>query len=67
VVYVPGQTVKQKIFLNLNIKTMTKTELIVSLILKDFFYYVAIFLILYYIYQMDKKGREAIRDKNKID
>ncbi len=66
-VYVRGQTVKQKIFLNLNIKTMNKTELIVSLILKDFFYYVTIFLILYYIYQMDKKGRKAIRDKNKVD
>jgi hypothetical protein len=49
------------------IKTMRKTELIVSLILKDFFYYVAIFLILYYIYKMDQKGRKAIRDKNKID
>jgi hypothetical protein len=46
---------------------MSKKELILSLILKDFFYYVAIFLILYYIYQMDKKGRQAIRDKNKID
>ena len=46
---------------------MTKTELILSLILKDFFYYVTIFLILYYIYQMDKKGRKAIRDKNKLD
>jgi hypothetical protein len=49
------------------IKTMRKTELIVSLILKDFFYYVAIFLILYYIYKMDQKGRKAIRDKNKVD
>jgi hypothetical protein len=67
VVYVPDQIAKQKIFLNLNIKTMRKTELIVSLILKDFFYYVTIFLILYYIYQMDKKGRKAIRDKNKVD
>ena len=66
-VYVPDQIAKQKIFLNLNIKTMRKTELIVSLILKDFFYYVTIFLILYYIYQMDKKGRKAIRDKNKVD
>jgi hypothetical protein len=46
---------------------MTKTELIVSLILKDFFYYVTIFLILYYIYKMDQKGRKAIRDKKKLD
>ncbi len=46
---------------------MNKTELIVSLILSDFFYYVTIFLILYYIYKMDQKGRKAIRDKNKID
>jgi hypothetical protein len=46
---------------------MTKTELILSLILKDFFYYVTIFLILYYIYQMDKKGRKAINDKNKVN
>ncbi len=66
-VYVQDQVAKQKIFMNLNIKIMTKTELIVSLILKDFFYYVTIFLILYYIYQMDKKGRQAIRDKKKVD
>jgi hypothetical protein len=46
---------------------MSKKELILSLILKDFFYYVAIFLILYYIYKMDQKGRKAIRDKNKVD
>jgi hypothetical protein len=46
---------------------MKKTELILSLILADFFYYVTIFLILYYIYKMDQKGRKAIRDKNKID
>jgi hypothetical protein len=46
---------------------MNKTELIVSLILSDFFYYVTIFLILYYIYKIDQKGRKAIRDKNKID
>jgi hypothetical protein len=46
---------------------MRKIELILSLVLLDFFYYVAIFLILYYIYQMDKKGRKAIRDKNKVD
>ena len=46
---------------------MSKKELILSLILKDFFYYVTIFLILYYIYKMDQKGRKAIRDKNKVD
>jgi hypothetical protein len=46
---------------------MKKIELIVSLILLDFFYYVTIFLILYYIYQMDKKGRKAIKDRNKVD
>ena len=46
---------------------MKKIELIVSLILLDFFYYVTIFLIIYYIYKMDQKGRKAIRDKNKID
>ena len=46
---------------------MRKTELIVSLILADFFYYVTIFLILYYIYKMDQKGRKVIRDKKKVD
>jgi hypothetical protein len=46
---------------------MTKNELIFSLILKDSFYYVTIFLIVYYIYKMDQKGRKAIRDKNKLD
>jgi len=46
---------------------MRKSELIVSLILKDFFYYVTILLILYYIYKMDQKGRKAIRDKKKVD
>ena len=46
---------------------MKKIELIVSLILLDFFYYVTIFLILFYIYKMDQKGRQAIRDKNKVD
>ena len=46
---------------------MKKIELIVSLILLDFFYYVTIFLIVYYIYKMDQKGRKAMRDKNKID
>jgi hypothetical protein len=46
---------------------MKKIELIVSLILLDFFYYVTIFLIIYYIYKMDQKGRKAIREKNKVD
>jgi hypothetical protein len=46
---------------------MRKSELILSLILKDFFYYVTIFLILYYIYKIDQKGRKAIRDKKKVD
>lgn len=46
---------------------MKKTELIFSLILQDFFYYVTIFLIVYYIYKMDQKGRKVIRDRNKVD
>ena len=46
---------------------MKKHELIVSLILADFFYYVAIFLIVYYIYKMDQKGRKVLRDRKKID
>jgi hypothetical protein len=46
---------------------MKKHELIVSLILADFFYYVVIFLIVYYIYKMDKKGRKVLRDRNKLD
>jgi tetratricopeptide (TPR) repeat protein len=43
---------------------MTNFEKIFSLVLSDFFYYVAIFLVLYYIYKMDQKGRKAIRERN---
>lgn len=46
---------------------MKKSELILSLILADFFYYVAIFLIVYYIYKMDQKGRKVLRDRDKVD
>lgn len=46
---------------------MNKTELIISLILADFFYYVVIFLIVYYIYKMDQKGRKVLRDRKKVD
>ena len=46
---------------------MKKTELIVSLILADFFYYVLIFLIVYYIYKMDQRGRKVLRERNKVD
>ena len=46
---------------------MKKTELIVSLILADFFYYVVIFLIVYYIYKMDQRGRKVLRERNKVD
>ena len=46
---------------------MKKTELILSLILADFFYYVVIFLIVYYIYKMDKQGRKVLRDRKKVD
>ena len=46
---------------------MKKYELIVYLILADFFYYVVIFLIVYYIYKMDQRGRKVLRDRNKVD
>jgi preprotein translocase subunit YajC len=46
---------------------MKKSELIVSLILADFFYYVVIFLIVYYIYKMDQKGRKVLKERNKVD
>jgi hypothetical protein len=46
---------------------MKKHELILSLILADFFYYVVIFLIVYYIYKMDQRGRKVLRERNKID
>ena len=43
---------------------MTNFEKLFSLILSDFFYYVAIFLVVYYIYKMDQRGRKAIRESN---
>ena len=43
---------------------MTNFEKIFSLVLSDFFYYVAIFLVVYYIYKMDQRGRKAIRERN---
>lgn len=46
---------------------MKKSELILSLILADFFYYVVIFLIVYYIYKIDQRGRKVLRERNKID
>ena len=29
--------------------------------------YVVIFLIVYYIYKMDQKGRKVLRERNKVD
>jgi hypothetical protein len=45
VVYVPGQTVKQKIFLNLNIKKMAVNNCITFVVLSILFYPIILFYI----------------------
>ena len=43
---------------------MTKIELIFTHLLLDFYYYLIIFIIVYFIYKMDQRGRKAIRESN---
>jgi hypothetical protein len=45
---------------------MKRIELIFTYILLDFYYYLIIFVIVYFIYKKDKQGRKVIRDKNKV-
>ena len=43
---------------------MTKIELIFTHLLLNFYYYLIIFIIVYFIYKMDQRGRKAIRESN---